>query len=537
MMTMQRVLGVLTMVTVGCLAPAEAEVASAEAAAVGAATKGSVIVHNVEDYGASGADFVDDTAAIQLAFEAAQSQRVHFPAGTYYVSASLDLTNRQGGFEISGDGIATRIVAVASSEQRFSDFPHYPLFDLTGSRYGTIRDLKVETFNEWPSTAADKFDMAEPSCAFLMARACESCGQGDAGSAGSHRFRDVYVWGRYSVANVCNIASEANVFDGVSIRDAEDDTARVGFLFISRPDAYQRGAVELASRYRSIPASSQSNTVVRLTNSTIGMHSTHSQTRVAFIEDAENVDIVSLTAATVGATEQMELVAPISRVNVFGARFERHGVNIPRGFAFRGVGEARDVTIIGSTIYQLYGADETAVVNLQLSGGSPSPFGPALIGLDVGVLRSSSIDSGFVSRARLEASGNTFRRLSTFDNLDLPEDEHGNMKQLADGTRTLLGGRTDAVLSVEGPDFVTAKAAVDTVIVDAGEGDVQVKLDAFAPEGARKTIKRIDDSDATVLVVGHGAQTIDGEANYELAAAYDFVTVVRVQGDWLVVGR
>jgi hypothetical protein len=85
---------------------------------------GSVI--NVLDYGAVGNGIANDTAAIQAAIDAAQgTQQVFFPAGTYKVTATLNLykgsnligiNQSQGYWEYSANFISTKILFAPTAE-------------------------------------------------------------------------------------------------------------------------------------------------------------------------------------------------------------------------------------------------------------------------------------------------------------------------------------------------------------------------------------------------------------------------------------
>lgn len=75
---------------------------------VGAVTSGYTIADklsqtvSVQDFGAVGDGVTDDTAAIQAAVDAITTGTVHFPAGTYKVTATIDIT--KNGIHLLGDG-------------------------------------------------------------------------------------------------------------------------------------------------------------------------------------------------------------------------------------------------------------------------------------------------------------------------------------------------------------------------------------------------------------------------------------------------
>jgi len=101
-------------------------------------------------FGAVGDGTTNDTTAIQAAIDAAKTngKRVHFPAGTYLVTSSLDCTFASGtaGLILSGDGRTKSIIYGNLTEE-------YPIIDFTGNTRGQLEGLKILGHDDGKATA------------------------------------------------------------------------------------------------------------------------------------------------------------------------------------------------------------------------------------------------------------------------------------------------------------------------------------------------------------------------------------------------
>jgi len=157
-------------------------------------------VINVRDYGATGNGTTDDTAAIQAAIDSVGATTyycnlaLYFPAGTYYVTSSIDLTDKRniviegagGGY----DGYATtKILSRADGK---------PALDLSGSANISFHDLTIHG----DSTNS-------PSCGVLLARSTAATGENSA----FNTFRNVFITGYYTISALYSWSSEVNKYD------------------------------------------------------------------------------------------------------------------------------------------------------------------------------------------------------------------------------------------------------------------------------------------------------------------------------------
>lgn len=113
----------------------------------------------VKDFGATGDGVTDDTAAIQRAVDASL-RPLHFPAGTYRLTKSIDVRlDKTGYLSIEGSGVA-RIVMESSG----------PAFRVTGTHSGTA-DPKTVQSGVWERQRAPMVDGIE-----IVGKHNEACG-------------------------------------------------------------------------------------------------------------------------------------------------------------------------------------------------------------------------------------------------------------------------------------------------------------------------------------------------------------------------
>jgi hypothetical protein len=104
---------------------------------------------NVKDFGAVADGVADDSAAIQRAVDASL-RPLHFPAGTYRVTRTIEIRLDKTGFlSITGDGLARILVDTAG-----------PAFRIVGTHQGTA-DPKTVTAPVWDRQRAPMIDGIE----------------------------------------------------------------------------------------------------------------------------------------------------------------------------------------------------------------------------------------------------------------------------------------------------------------------------------------------------------------------------------------
>lgn len=171
-------------------------------------------------------DYPNLQAAID-AFPADRGGALHLPAGTYRVRAPIRIRGRNYGINLVGEGVGSRIVVAADS-------PDQPILDLTGSSYCSLRHLNIET--EGPHRAA---------CGILLARVADKY------SAGIHHFEGVSIGGRFTLAPVICLASEANTWTRCSFINLEPGGH--GFALLSNARAGDSAAQSRPARDRAAP--------------------------------------------------------------------------------------------------------------------------------------------------------------------------------------------------------------------------------------------------------------------------------------------
>lgn len=138
-----------------------------------------------------------DYPSIQAAIDALPGRmgEIYIPAGRYVLTKTLNLSyppgGYRGGIRIVGAGRATQIVAKTAGQ---------PVIDLTGANHCIMKDLWI--------TAENVKDGERPNVALLLAR------NPNGGAAQEHRFTNVQIVGKFTVANVYNITSELCRFVG-----------------------------------------------------------------------------------------------------------------------------------------------------------------------------------------------------------------------------------------------------------------------------------------------------------------------------------
>jgi hypothetical protein len=107
---------------------------------------------DVKAYGAKGDGSADDTAAIQAALNAMQASRghVYLPSGTYKVSATLTVTNKEG-FRIEGAHATTTAL------QPTADLGGRPVVKLTNNHDGSLENFRIFGLSGSAPSAAVNF--------------------------------------------------------------------------------------------------------------------------------------------------------------------------------------------------------------------------------------------------------------------------------------------------------------------------------------------------------------------------------------------
>jgi len=122
---------------------------------------------------------------------------VYLPAGNYVLTKTLDLSYPSGGYKggikLVGAGRTTKIVAATKGQ---------PAIDLTGANHCIIQDLNIEAEGNLVKPAD------APNIGLLLAR------NPSGHAAQEHRFTNVNIIGRFTIANVYNITSELDRFVG-----------------------------------------------------------------------------------------------------------------------------------------------------------------------------------------------------------------------------------------------------------------------------------------------------------------------------------
>jgi len=120
---------------------------------------------------------------------------VYLPRGDYVLEKTLDLSSKPGGYpggiRIVGAGRSTRITAKTRGQ---------PAIDLTGTNHCIMSDLWITAENVKPEE--------QPNVGILLARNLNGY------SAQEHRFTNINIVGKFTVANVYNITSELCRFVG-----------------------------------------------------------------------------------------------------------------------------------------------------------------------------------------------------------------------------------------------------------------------------------------------------------------------------------
>ena len=151
---------------------------------------------------AKGNGVTDDSSAFQRLIDLIRANgagSIFMPRGVYYIKNSLDCTGFLGATGINyrsldfvGESInGTRILGATSGK---------PVFDFTASGYCSMDNFRItgHTANT-------------PNVGILLAR------NTDAGSAGFHNFKRIFVEGNFTKGGIYSFASEENHFDNVRI--------------------------------------------------------------------------------------------------------------------------------------------------------------------------------------------------------------------------------------------------------------------------------------------------------------------------------
>lgn len=182
---------------------------------------------------------VDVTVDLQKAITAAKAkaQSVHFPAGTYYITDSLDFTGVNDGlgfpigWTIYGDGEgSTKIKAKLSGA--------YPVIDFTGTQQPTLRDIQI----------------------YGDASGSQICGvlHSNINSQRSNegKIEDVLINGTYSQAAYINYASDLSTLSHVHL------AGPIGALYTAIANALGSGVIK--SQYQTLTTSP--NTTIHYIN-------------------------------------------------------------------------------------------------------------------------------------------------------------------------------------------------------------------------------------------------------------------------------
>ena len=111
-------------------------------------------IYNVKEFGATGNNSTDDTAAIQAAIDTmGEFEGMYFPAGQYYVTAELDFTGKKN-ISVKGEFRASRIMVDHSDSSTFNF--HNESFTTGGTPQ---RGILIENISIYPHTTTSNMPL------------------------------------------------------------------------------------------------------------------------------------------------------------------------------------------------------------------------------------------------------------------------------------------------------------------------------------------------------------------------------------------
>lgn len=210
---------------------------------------------------------------------------------------------------INATGITKRIIIEGTGSASSQDVPEIlgklttPMFDLTGSRYFTFRDLHLSGDNG-----------TTPNIGFLLAR--------DSGvaSAGEHKFFNVLIRGFFTLAPVFSYGSEVNAYYSCFFWNAE--TNGKSFIF----SRYNTEGI--TSAYATIATGSQSNTCLRFYDPDFRLLTGGATAESLYIDGGDDISILGGFIAAVSSRAAIHInttTGSVNRLTIADMRFEIFG--------------------------------------------------------------------------------------------------------------------------------------------------------------------------------------------------------------------
>lgn len=347
---------------------------------------------NVRRYGARGDGVSDDTAAFQAAINTARRANagtVYAPKGAaatvcipppevhYLLTKSLDCTFE--GRE-NQHGISMRCECAPSPDSPAIIARHQGhVFDLTGCDSAVFENLNIGTDEH-----------INPQTCFLLARNRTS------GSAGFHRFRNVRVHGKFSVAVLYNYGSESNVYSECIWFNESTAAATKVAVFTSH------NVLRLKSEFIAIASGPQSSVDHQILGGSFCNTSTDAAADVLYLDAVDSMKIFGpWMAAGLRAPGRALLYVDSSNGasslgEIYGLQGEG-GATQQYGFYFADQtpstpsGWTLDGCLVPNSRYALYSAANTTLDNFHISNlRERSAHGLCALG----VMQNSTVSSG-----------------------------------------------------------------------------------------------------------------------------------------------
>ena len=102
-----------------------------------------------------------------------------------------------------------------------------------------------------------------------------------------------------------------------------------------------------------------------------------------------------------------------------------------------------------------------------------------------------------------------------------------------DGVRTVVPVVTADIRTETGDYTILNGNAI--ILVDASSGVVTITMPAVTLQNNYINIKKIDTTVNRVLIVTPGAETIDGDVEVDITAAYESLQIVSDGSNWFVI--
>lgn len=347
---------------------------------------------NVRRYGARGDGVSDDTSAFQAAINTARrasTGTVYAPKGAaatvcipppevhYLLTKSLDctFTGRE-----NQHGIKLRCECAPSPDSPAIIARHQGhVFDLTGCDSAVFEDLNIGTDEH-----------LNPQTCFLLAR------NRSGGSAGFHRFRNVRVHGKFSVAVLYNYGSESNIYSECIWFNESTAAATKVAVFSSH------NLLHLKSDFTAMASGPQSSVDHQILGGSFCNTSTDAAADVLYLDAVDSLKIFGpWMAAGLRAPGRALLYVDSSNgasslVEVYGLQGEG-GATQQYGFYFADQaastpsGWTLDGCLVPNARYALYSGANTTLDNFHISNlRERSAHGLCAMG----VMENSTVSSG-----------------------------------------------------------------------------------------------------------------------------------------------